>query len=64
MNRRHVLTGAGGLLLAGCDKVVQIPGARKILFAGEDMHRGLQRVLVRQPRLFQPASQEVMPSSR
>lgn len=46
MNRRHLLTGAGGLLLAGCDKVIQVPAARRILFAGEDMHRGLQRALV------------------
>lgn len=48
--RRSLLTGgvagAGGLLLAGCDKVVQIPAARRILFAGEDMHRGLQRALM------------------
>jgi DMSO/TMAO reductase YedYZ molybdopterin-dependent catalytic subunit len=40
------VSGAGGLLLAGCDRVVQIPAARKILFAGEDMHRGLQRALL------------------
>ena len=45
MNRRSLITGATGLLLAGCDKVIQVPAARKILFAGEDMHRGLQRAL-------------------
>lgn len=45
-DRRSLLTGAAGLLLAGCDKVIQVPAARRILFAGEDMHRGLQRALV------------------
>ena len=44
--RRALLTGGAGLLLAGCDKVAAIPQARKILFAGEDMHRGLQRALM------------------
>ncbi|WP_342658230.1 molybdopterin-dependent oxidoreductase [Sphingomonas sp. NY01] len=43
--RRSLLTGGAGLLLAGCDRVVQIPTARRILFAGEDMQRGLQRAL-------------------
>ena len=47
--RRTMLTGAlaggAGLMLSGCDRVIQIPAARKILFAGEDMHRGLQRAL-------------------
>ena len=45
INRRTLIAGGAGLLLAGCDKVVQIPAARKILFAGEDMNRGLQRAL-------------------
>lgn len=45
LSRRAALTTGAGLLLAGCDKVVQIPAARSILFAGEDMHRGLQRAL-------------------
>ena len=44
--RRSLLTGGAGLLLAGCDRIVQIPAARKILFAGEEMQRGLQRALV------------------
>lgn len=44
--RRTLLTGGAGLLLAGCDRVVQIPAARKILFAGEEMQRGLQRALM------------------
>lgn len=43
--RRSLLTGSAGLLLAGCDRVIQNPTARKILFAGEDMQRGLQRAL-------------------
>ena len=45
ISRRALVGGAAGLLLAGCDRVIQIPAARKILFAGEDMHRGLQRAL-------------------
>jgi DMSO/TMAO reductase YedYZ molybdopterin-dependent catalytic subunit len=47
--RRTLLTrglaGGAGLMLAGCERVVQIPAARKILFAGEDMQRGLHRAL-------------------
>ncbi|MGN6279087.1 MAG: molybdopterin-dependent oxidoreductase [Sphingomonas sp.] len=48
VTRRRLVTGGAlgvGALLSGCDKVVQVPGARKILFAGEDMQRGLQRAL-------------------
>ncbi|KQU52908.1 molybdopterin-binding protein [Sphingomonas sp. Leaf339] len=44
-SRRSLLAGGAGLLLAGCDRVIQIPAARKILFAGEDMQRGLHRAL-------------------
>ena len=45
LGRRGLLTGGAGLLLAGCDQVVKIPAARKILFAGDDIHKGLQRAL-------------------
>jgi DMSO/TMAO reductase YedYZ molybdopterin-dependent catalytic subunit len=45
-SRRGLLTAGAGLLLGACDKVVQIPAARRILFAGEDMQRGLQRALI------------------
>ena len=45
LGRRALITGGVGLLLAGCDKVVAIPAARKILFAGDDIHMGLQRAL-------------------
>ena len=45
LGRRALLTGGAGLLLAGCDKVGQIPAARRILFAGEDINRGLHRAL-------------------
>ena len=45
LGRRALITSGAGLLLAGCDKVVQIPAARKILFAGEEIHMGLQRAL-------------------
>jgi DMSO/TMAO reductase YedYZ molybdopterin-dependent catalytic subunit len=41
----HGLAGGAGLLLAGCDRVVQIPAARRILFSGEAMQMGLQRAL-------------------
>ena len=48
--RRSLLVGGviggGGALLAGCDRVASQPAARKILFLGEDMHRGLQRALM------------------
>ena len=41
--RALVTTGAlgAGALLSGCDKVAQVPAFRKILFSGEDVHRGL-----------------------
>lgn len=45
LHRRNLLAGGAGLLLAGCDKVIQQPAARRILFAGDDMHKGLQRAL-------------------
>lgn len=45
VERRALLVG-GAALLAGCDRVLEVPAARRILFAGEDMHRGLQRALV------------------
>ena len=44
--RRTILTGGAGLLLAGCDRIIEQPTARKILFAGEDMQKGLQRALM------------------
>lgn len=43
--RRALLTGGAGLLLGGCERVLQVPAARRILFAGEDMQRGLHRAL-------------------
>lgn len=49
VTRRGIVTGAAlgaGALLSGCDRVIQIPAARKILFSGEDMQRGLQRALM------------------
>jgi DMSO/TMAO reductase YedYZ molybdopterin-dependent catalytic subunit len=48
ITRRSLVTsaalGAGGLL-AGCDRVAEIPSARKILFSGEKLNMGLQRAL-------------------
>ncbi|OWK32388.1 molybdopterin-dependent oxidoreductase [Sphingomonas mucosissima] len=45
LGRRSLIAGSAALL-AGCDTVIQQPAARRILFLGEDMHRGLQRALV------------------
>ncbi|MES2753334.1 MAG: molybdopterin-dependent oxidoreductase [Pseudomonadota bacterium] len=48
LTRRALVGGAtagAGLLLTGCDRIVQNETARAILFKGEDMHRGLQRAL-------------------
>ncbi|TPG41334.1 molybdopterin-binding protein [Sphingomonas koreensis] len=48
LTRRGMMTGAAlgaGTLLAGCDKAIQQPAIRKIIFSGEDMQRGLQRAL-------------------
>jgi DMSO/TMAO reductase YedYZ molybdopterin-dependent catalytic subunit len=58
--RRSLLTAGAGLLLAGCDKVAAIPQARKILFAGEDMHRGLQRALLDRGALAPEFTREQM----
>ncbi|CAN5405285.1 molybdopterin-binding protein [soil metagenome] len=44
LTRRSLVLGAGALL-AGCDRLAQVPAARKILFSGEVMNRGLQRAL-------------------
>lgn len=46
LTRRTLMTAGAGMLVAGCDKVAQIPAARAILFAGEDIHRATQRALV------------------
>jgi len=48
ITRRSLVAGAAvgaGALLTGCDKIIQHPEARKILFMGEEMNRGLQRAL-------------------
>ncbi len=54
LTRRALVGGAAasaGVLLAGCDKVIQHPAARKILFMGEDMNKGLQRALTNRDAL-------------
>lgn len=55
IGRRGLLGGGvaagAGLLLGGCDRVVQVPAARRILFMGEDMQRGLQRALMNRDAL-------------
>ncbi|ONF95269.1 molybdopterin-dependent oxidoreductase [Sphingomonas jeddahensis] len=42
--RRSLIAGTAALP-AGCDRIAEQPTARRILFLGEDMHRGLQRAL-------------------
>lgn len=53
--RRRLLAsgigGGAGLLLGGCDQVIQVPAARRILFMGEDMQRGLHRALMNRDAL-------------
>jgi DMSO/TMAO reductase YedYZ molybdopterin-dependent catalytic subunit len=60
IGRRSLLAGGAGLLLAGCDKVVQVPAARRILSAGEDMQRGLQRALMNREALAPEYTREQM----
>ncbi len=61
LTRRSLVTGAAigaGALLTGCDRIIKQPAARKILFLGEDMNRGLQRALTNRSALapeFTPA---------
>jgi DMSO/TMAO reductase YedYZ molybdopterin-dependent catalytic subunit len=50
IDRRTLVLGAAGLL-AGCDRIAQVPAARKILFAGEAMNMGLQRALTNRDAL-------------
>lgn len=50
LGRRSLMVGSAALL-AGCDTVIQQPAARRILFMGEEMHRGLQRALVNRDAL-------------
>src|SRR5690606_33271918 len=48
ITRRRSVVGAvtgAGALLTGCDRAIEVPAVRKMLFAGEDLHRGLQRAL-------------------
>ena len=49
VTRRTLITSSvagGAALLAGCDRVIEQPAARRIVFMGEDMNRGLQRALM------------------
>ena len=61
LTRRALIAGgasAAGLALAGCDRLGQDPRARRILFMGEEMNRGLQRALMHRDALareFSPA---------
>lgn len=45
IRRRTLLTGGAGLALAGCDRALELPGARELLFSGENFQRGLHRAL-------------------
>ncbi len=54
LTRRALIAGgasAAGLALAGCDRLGQHPHARRILFMGEEMNRGLQRALMHRDAL-------------
>ena len=47
--RRGLVTGAAlgaGALLSGCDKVIQVPAVRKVIFSGQSIQRTLQRSLM------------------
>lgn len=52
VSRRKLLRagalGAGGLILAGCDRLNESPGFRHLLGRAEDLHRGSQRLLGRE----------------
>lgn len=54
LTRRQLVAGGAagaGLLLSGCDRVIQSPTARSILYAGENIHRGLHRSLMARDQL-------------
>jgi DMSO/TMAO reductase YedYZ molybdopterin-dependent catalytic subunit len=44
IGRRSLIVGGAGLL-AGCDRVLEVPKAREVLFAGERFQQGLHRAL-------------------
>jgi DMSO/TMAO reductase YedYZ molybdopterin-dependent catalytic subunit len=63
ITRRALVAGAtigAGALMTGCDKIVQNGTARKILFMGEDMNRGLQRALSNRAALAPEFTQSQM----
>jgi DMSO/TMAO reductase YedYZ molybdopterin-dependent catalytic subunit len=63
ITRRALVAGAtigAGALLTGCDKIVQNGTARKILFMGEDINRGLQRALTDRDALAPEFTQSQM----
>lgn len=45
INRRSLITGAGGLLLAGCDKIDASPNVQKLLRLGEGATYSAQRIV-------------------
>ena len=57
LTRRALVVG-GAALLAGCDRVAQLPVARKILLSGDTINHALQRTLIDRAALapeFTPA---------
>ena len=54
LTRRTALTGMAGagtgLLLSGCDRIMQIPGALSMLESAEFLSQKSQRILMRQDR--------------
>lgn len=45
IRRRDLVVGGGALLLGGCDRVLEVPAAKRLLFSGENFHRGLHRAI-------------------
>lgn len=64
--RRLIGTGAlgGGLLLSGCDRLLEQPGVRDVLERSEDLHRVSQRVLGGQALAREFALAEISPVFR
>lgn len=66
ISRRKLLaTGAGGLLLSGCDRLSESAGFKSLLLGAEDLHKGSQRLLGGRDGLAREFSErEMSPSFR
>lgn len=61
---RSGIAGAGGLLLAGCDRLNSSAGFRGVLQAGEGLHMHSQRLLGRQALAREFSEAEISPAFR